>query len=510
MLDLIFVPLLLVYFSILTALFVFGANFLHLTWIAYRDREATPPSVDVTEWPKVTVQLPVYNELYVARRLIDAAASLDYPRELLEVQVLDDSSDETRRVVDEAAEYWRARGIDVKVLRRADRSGFKAGALANGLEKTDAGYLAIFDADFLLPEHFLRQALPVLLADAGLAFVQTRWGHTNRDHSLLTVLQSLSIDGHFSIEQFARWKAGYFFNFNGTAGIWRRQALEEAGGWQTETLTEDLDVSYRAFLAGWRGAFVGAVESPAELPVSFDAYRRQQHRWARGSLECARKHIPAIWRSELPWWHKLEGTLHLTGYSIHLLMLALCFLYPLLLLEASEYPQLLSLFGFMAAFNVAGLAPMSLFLTAQHKLGRSWVRSLPYVLLLSLLGAGMMLTTARAAWQAFSSPPGTFERTPKFGLNEKHRDWMRLRYQPRIDLIVVAEIALAAFTLTTSYYATVEHAWAVSIYTAVFGLGLLLTAGATISQGLGRWWRVRLAGAEPLEPQQVVTSAGAD
>jgi cellulose synthase/poly-beta-1,6-N-acetylglucosamine synthase-like glycosyltransferase len=510
MLDLIFVPLLLVYFTILTALFVFGANFLHLTWVAYRDRSAVPPAMAVTHWPKVTVQLPVYNELYVARRLIDAAAALDYPRELLEVQVLDDSNDDTRRVVDEAAEHWRARGIDVKVLRRLDRSGYKAGALAHGLESTDSDYVAIFDADFLPPRDFLKRALPVLLAGEKLAFVQTRWGHTNRDHSLLTTLQSLSIDGHFTIEQFARWKAGYFFNFNGTAGIWRRQALLEAGGWQTETLTEDLDVSYRAFLEGWRGAYLGDLESPAELPVSFDAYRRQQHRWARGSLECARKHIPSIWRSDLPWWHKMEGTLHLTGYSIHLLMLSLCFLYPLLLLVAAQYPQLLSLFGFMAAFNIAGLAPMSLFLTAQHKLGRSWLRSLPSVLLLSLLGAGMMLTTARAAWQAFTSPPGAFERTPKFGLTPQRRDWMRLRYQPRIDPIVVAELALAVFTLGTSYYATGQHAWAVSIYTAVFGCGLLFTAGSTISQGAGRWWRTRSAPAEALEPQTIPSSAGAD
>jgi hypothetical protein len=329
----------------------------------------------------------------------------------------------------------------------------------------------------------------------------------------LTLLQSLSIDGHFGIEQFGRWKAGYFFNFNGTAGIWRREALIDAGGWQTETLTEDLDVSYRAYLKGWRGAYLGDLESPAELPVSFDAYRRQQHRWARGSLECARKHIPTIWKSDMPWWHKLEGTLHLTGYSIHLLMLSLCFLYPLLLVESSRYPQLLSLFGFMAAFNIAGLAPMSLFLTAQRKLGRSWLRSLPPVLLLSLLGAGMMLTTARAAWQAFSSPPGAFERTPKFGLTSNRRDWMRLHYQPRIDAIVIAELLLAAFTLGTSYFAAAQHAWAVSIYTTVFGLGLLLTAGSTLAQGIGRWWRNRPSGegpSGPIEAQRVASSVGAD
>jgi cellulose synthase/poly-beta-1,6-N-acetylglucosamine synthase-like glycosyltransferase len=510
MLDLIFIPLLLVYFTILTALFVFGVNFLHLTFISWRSRNARPSKVDITEWPPVTVQLPIYNEMYVARRLIDAAASLDYPNDRLHVQVLDDSNDETQRVVDEAAAHWQKQGIDVQVVRRPQRTGYKAGALGHGLEVTLSQYIAIFDADFIPPADFIKRALPVLLAEEHLAFVQTRWGHTNRDHSLLTLLQSLSIDGHFGIEQFGRWKAGYFFNFNGTAGIWRREALIDAGGWQTETLTEDLDVSYRAYLKGWRGAYTGDIESPAELPVSFDAYRRQQHRWARGSLACARKHLPTIWKSDMPWWHKVEGTLHLTGYSIHLLMLSLCFLYPLLLLEASRYPQLLSLFGFMAAFNIAGLAPMSLFLTAQKKLGRSWWRSLPPVLMLSLLGAGMMLTTARAAWQAFSSPPGAFERTPKFGVTGSRREWMRLRYQPRVDPIVVAELLLAAFTLGTSYYATVQHAWAVAIYTAVFGSGLLFTAGCTLAQGMGRWLRTHRRPDEPIEATPLPSSVGAD
>ncbi|HWC30988.1 MAG TPA: glycosyltransferase, partial [Dehalococcoidia bacterium] len=502
MLDLIFVPLLLIYFSIVTALFTYGANFLHLTLIALRSRSATPPSVVPEEWPTVTVQLPIYNEMYVARRLIDAAAMLDYPTSRLQIQVLDDSTDETVAVVEQAVEHWRAEGVDIRHVRRPSREGFKAGALGNGLEQTDSEYLALFDADFIPRPDFLKRTCPVLYADPGLAFVQARWGHTNRMHSPLTLLQSLSIDGHFAIEQYARWRAGYFFNFNGTAGVWRRDALFDAGGWHGDTLTEDLDISYRAFLRGWRAAFVRDVEAPAELPASFDAYRRQQHRWARGSLECAMKHIPTIWKSALPAWRKAEATLHLTGYAIHLLMLALAFLYPLLLAVSAQYPSLLSLFGFMAVFNLAGLVPAVLFTAAQQQLGQRWPRMIPVVLLLSLLGAGMMLTTARAAWQAFSKRPGAFERTPKFGLGAKKREWMRLRYQPPVDKIIILEYAVGGLNFYTSYTALSQGVWTVGLYTAIFGLGLWLTASWTVAQALGRTLKRR-----SVDPSSVVAPA---
>jgi cellulose synthase/poly-beta-1,6-N-acetylglucosamine synthase-like glycosyltransferase len=485
MLDLIFVPLLLIYFTIVTALFTYGINFLHLTFVALRSR-AKPASLAPAEWPKVTVQLPIYNEMYVAQRLIDAAAALDYPADRLEIQVLDDSTDETVTLIEQSVEHWRAQGRNIRHVRRPTRDGFKAGALGHGLEQTDAEYVAIFDADFIPTPDFLKRTCPVLHADEGLAFVQSRWGHTNKGHSPLTFLQSLSIDGHFAIEQYARWRAGYFFNFNGTAGVWRRTALIDAGGWSGDTLTEDLDISYRAFLRGWRAAYVRDVESPAELPASFDAYRRQQHRWARGSLECAMKHVPTVWKTTLPFWRKLEATLHLTGYTIHLLMFSLAFLYPLLLMVSERYPSLLSLFGFMAVFNLAGLVPAVLFSAAQQQLGRHWFRTIPAVLLLSLLGAGMMLTTVRAAWQAFSKRPGAFERTPKFGLGGKRREWMHLRYQPPVDKIIVAELAVGALNFYTSFTAFSQHVWTVGVYTAVFGLGLCLTAFWTIAQALGR------------------------
>jgi cellulose synthase/poly-beta-1,6-N-acetylglucosamine synthase-like glycosyltransferase len=486
MLDFLFVPLLLIYFFILASLFVFGANFIHLTVIAVLRGRQSPPALEPDSWPKMAVQLPIYNEMYVARRLIDAVANFEYPRDRLAVQVLDDSTDETVQLVDNGVEHWRSRGLDITVLRRGERSGYKAGALAYGLTQTDADFLAIFDADFVPPPDFLIRAFPVLNADPRLAFVQTRWGHTNRHQSLLTFLQSLSVDGHFAVEQYARWRAGYFFNFNGTAGIWRRRALIDAGGWTQDTLTEDLDLSYRAFLKGWRAAYVRDLESPAELPMSFDAYRRQQQRWARGSLECAIKHVPNVWRSGVSFWQKLQATLHLSGYTIHLLLLSLTLLYPLLLAEAEHYPTLLSLFSFMAVFNLAGLAPIALFTTSQQQLGRRWWLLLPSVMLLGALGAGMMLTTARAAWQALSRRPGAFERTPKFGAGQEHGGWKRLRYNNPADPIVLLELGLSCFNFHTTYIAVRSEAWAIAFYTAVFGAGLAFTAGCTIFQGLSR------------------------
>ena len=507
MLDLFFIPLLLVYFGILAALFVYGANFFHLTFIAVRTRKASPPELVPEEWPKIAVQPPVFNEMYVARRLIDAVARFDYPPDKLEIQVLDDSTDETRAIVDQAVEFWRSRGLEIAVLRRQDRAGYKAGALAAGLERTDAAYIAIFDADFIPSPDFLKRTYPVLHADAGLAFVQTRWGHTNRGQPALTFLQSLSIDGHFSVEQQARWQAGYFFNFNGTAGIWRRNAITDAGGWSHETLTEDLDLSYRAFLKGWRAAYLRKVESPAELPVSFHAYRRQQQRWAQGSLECAANYIPRVWQSGHSLRLKISATLHLSGYAIHLLLLSLSLLYPLLLAEATRYPTLLSIFSFLALTNIAGFAPLALFTVAQQQLERRWWRLVPFIVLLSLLGAGMMLTTARAAWRAASGRRGVFERTPKFGIGKESKYWMRLRYQSPIDLIVIPEIALAALNFHTSQTAVNAHAWPIAVYTAIFGLGLTFTAGWTIFQALGR----RLKAPHPqelFEPTAAGSAAG--
>jgi cellulose synthase/poly-beta-1,6-N-acetylglucosamine synthase-like glycosyltransferase len=473
----------LAYIAILAALFVYGLDFLYLTAVAWRTLGRRPRAVRPTTWPRVTVQLPIYNELYVARRLIDAAAALDYPAGLLEIQVLDDSTDETVGVVAESVARWQARGIRIGHVRRADRTGFKAGALAHGVTVADGELLAIFDADFVPRPDFLRRTIPVLTADPGLAFVQARWAHTNRNSSLLTRLQALSIDGHFAVEQAARWATGRWFNFNGTAGVWRREALIDAGGWAHDTLTEDLDISYRAFRRGWRAAYLGSVEAPAELPASFNAFRRQQDRWARGSFECAAKHLPAIWRSPLPIGRKVSASLHLTGYGIHLLLLSLSIVYPVMLL-ASPSADALSPLAVVGVFNLAAVAPTLLFASGQRLLGRHWLRELPVVLALAALGSGLMVNTARAAIQAALGGAGVFERTPKFGLDERGGDWRRLRYQLGVDPIVAVESLLAVLNAWTCLMAIGRGSWGIALYAGIFTVGLASVVGITFIQAI--------------------------
>jgi cellulose synthase/poly-beta-1,6-N-acetylglucosamine synthase-like glycosyltransferase len=480
--ELLFVPIVLVYLGILCALFVYGMNFIYLTFVALRTGDRRPPARIPDTWPMVTVQLPIYNEYYVAGRLIDDVARMDYPADRLEIQVLDDSTDDTRAVVADLVAKWREKGVDIAHIRREGRAGYKAGALRHGLEIARGELIAIFDADFVPRPDFLREAVPAMVADPGLAFVQTRWGHVNRDFSLLTRLQAVAIDGHFGIEQAGRWARGYCFNFNGTAGVWRRAALVDVGGWQDDTLTEDLDVSYRAFMAGWRAGYLREVEAPAELPVSMSAYRRQQHRWARGSFECAIKHLPPLWRSDLPFSRKVSATLHLTGYFIHLLLLVLSLLYPVILLVAEPHPELFALLGVLGIFNLTTLAPTLMFTVGQRQVGRRWFLQLPTVMVLSVLGCGMMVNTARAGYQTVRGGPAAFERTPKFGVRNRHDDWRRLRYQLGLDWIVFVELGFAALNATTSVLAFSGGLWVIGIYAAIFAIGLGTVAGASIRQ----------------------------
>jgi cellulose synthase/poly-beta-1,6-N-acetylglucosamine synthase-like glycosyltransferase len=482
--DLLFASVLLVYLLVLLILFAYGANFAYLTWLALRSRTRQPKSGVPSTWPIVTIQLPIYNELYVAERLIDQVARMDYPADRLEIQVLDDSTDETTAIVSGLVGRWRALGVDIQHVRRPGRVGFKAGALAYGLDRARGELIAIFDADFLPRPDFLRRTVPVLLAASDLAFVQARWGHLNRNFSLLTRLQALAIDGHFGVEQAARSGSGLWFNFNGTAGIWRRSALLDAGGWQHDTLTEDLDISYRAFLAGWRAEYLVDLEVPAELPVSYNAFRRQQHRWARGSFECVIKLLPAVWHSGAPLSRKVSATLHLTGYSIHLLLLALSLLYPLLLVMSGPRPDVFALFGIVGLFNLTTFTPTLLFAAGQRQVGRRWTAELPAILLLSVFGAGMMMNTARAAWQAVRGRPASFERTPKFGLNGRRDDWLGLRYQLGIDRIVIVELVLATLNATTVIAALERGSWAIALYAGIFAAGLAWAVALTVGQSL--------------------------
>lgn len=483
MANLFLVIIAIIYLCVVGALFVYGVNFFYLTYRTWRERKfkiAVPP---LSTLPCVTVQLPIYNELYVAERLIDAVAQLDYPADLLDIQVLDDSTDETAEIVRRAVERWRAQGIAIEQLRRAHRKGFKAGALAYGTQQARGEFIAIFDADFVPTRDFLKRTLPHF-ADPRLAFIQTRWGHLNRNYSLLTFLQSLAIDAHFMVEQFARSRSDFWFNFNGTAGIWRRAALDDAGGWKADTLTEDLDLSYRVALRGWRALFLREIVVPAELPVSFSAYRRQQHRWARGSFECALKLLPQVWHAPIALSKKIQATLHLTGYAVHLLLFALMVLYPMVIALSKTFPSLVSLFGIAFALNATTFAPTLLFVIAQQQLDKHWWRALPAILFVTVLGAGMMANTTRAALQVALQRQSIFERTPKFGIAQKNHRWQTRRYQLRLDAIVFVEIAFALFNFWTMLLALQTGNVAIAIYALVFCAGLLFTSGVTLAQNL--------------------------
>src|SRR5215510_8034967 len=314
------------YFFVLVILAVYGWHRYYLVYLYMKNKGRQPvPSGTLDTLPPVTIQLPIYNEMYVADRLIDAVCQIDYPRELLEIQVLDDSTDETRAVAEQAVRRNASRGVDIVYLHRTDRTGYKAGALEAGLHVAKGEFIAIFDADFIPTADFLRRTVPFFV-DPKIAMVQARWGHINADYSLLTKIQSILLDAHFVLEHGGRNRAGLFFNFNGTAGIWRRTAIMDAGGWQHDTLTEDLDLSYRAQLRGWNFVFLPNLVSPAELPVEMNSFKSQQHRWAKGSIQTCLKLLPRILRSRQPLGVKAEAFFHLSANFNYLLMSVLSLL----------------------------------------------------------------------------------------------------------------------------------------------------------------------------------------
>ncbi len=412
--------LLALYYLILGVLALYGLHRLVLVSVWWRTRRqappAPPPPTGSTEWPWVTVQLPLYNELYVAERLIEAVAALDYPRDRLEVQVLDDSTDETRRVVARAVERARERGLDVHHLHRADRAGYKAGALAAGLERARGDLVAVFDADFVPRPDFLRRTVP-WFADPGLGMVQARWEHLNRSFSLLTRVQALLLDGHFRIEHAARNRGGCFFNFNGTAGVWRRRAIEDAGGWAADTLTEDLDLSYRAQLAGWRFLYLPEVGVPSELPLDANGFKSQQHRWARGSVQTGRKLLPRILRAPVPARVKLEAFVHLTNNLAYPLMVLLSLMvFPAMVLRRGGGLGEVLLVD-LPLFLGATVSVLVFYGASQLAAGGAGARrEVRYLPVLMGVGIGLSISNARAALGGLVRRGGAFVRTPKYGI----------------------------------------------------------------------------------------------
>ena len=490
--DVVLITTAVVYVITSFALFVFGVNLivfsLRVSRRGIRSSEAplTAEAVADSELPRVTVQLPVYNELYVAKRIIEAVADFDYPSDRLQIQVLDDSTDETSAIVATAVADAAKRGLTIVHRRRADRAGYKAGALAEGMRDATGEFVAIFDADFVPQPDFLRRALPHFDAP-DVAFVQARWGHVNRNYSWLTKLQALAIDGHFLVEQSGRGEAGYWFNFNGTAGVWRSEAIADAGGWKADTLTEDLDLSYRAHLRGWNARFVEELVVPAEVPAQLAGFRRQQHRWARGSMECAYRLLPQVWRSGATLMTRVQASLHLCAYFIQLLLMVLLLIYPVVVLASMEYPRFSTIFGIGYLFAMTSIAPTVFFVTGSRQGGRSWVRDIPQILAVTAFGAGLMVNTARAALQIFTHRSPAFERTAKFGIEGEAGDssadqaWTTKRYQLAPDRIVYVELALGAYAVFAATLAWRNENWGVMAYATIFALGLFAVAASTLS-----------------------------
>ncbi|MEK7411740.1 MAG: glycosyltransferase [Planctomycetota bacterium] len=381
---------------------------------AREDQTPLPPDQAL---PHVLIQLPVFNERDVLNRLLDSVSRLEWPRDRLHIQLLDDSTDDSVHMGRLAVHRLREQGVDVVHLHRTDRTGFKAGALEHGLAQNDAPFVAIFDADFVPNPDFLKRAIKPLLADPGLALVQGRWEHLNRNDNMLTKAQAVGIDGHFAVEQGARAWSGLPMNFNGTCGLWRRAAIIDAGGWEHDTLTEDMDISYRAQLVGWRCTYRLGLGVPGEIPADVNAWRSQQFRWAKGSIQTAIKLLPRIWSSAWDLRRKLSATLHMTHYLVHPFILLSLFAAPLamLLLDQGLIPMWVLVLG-LGSFLVGAMSPVLVYIVSQVVLhGRSGLRNLLALPVLAAIGTGIAISNASAVWQAIRGKQSAFVRTPKAG-----------------------------------------------------------------------------------------------
>ncbi len=486
------------YFLVLGILAVYG---LHRYWLVYeyfKYRQNRPPQPpEPSDWPKVTIQLPIYNERYVVDRLVDAVAALDYPRDRLEIQVLDDSTDETQQVARAAVERQRALGLPIQYLHRSNRIGFKAGALAEGLRQASGELIAIFDADFLPPPDFLRRTVPYLVADPKVGMVQARWTYVNRQYSLLTEIEAILLDGHFVIEHGARFRRGVFFNFNGTAGVWRRAAIEDAGGWHYDTLTEDTDLSYRAQLRGWKFIYLPEVECPSELPVEMNAFKTQQARWAKGLMQTARKTLPLVLRAPVSWRIKAEAVLHLTANISYPLMVVLSvILLPAMIVRFYQgWFQMLLID--LPLFVASTCSVSTFYLVSQRELyPRTWKRTFLLLPMVMAVGIGLCVRNARAVLEALFGIRSEFARTPKYRIEQKGQSWLRNKYRRRAGWSPVMELALGAYFLFTVFYAYQNENYATLPFLLLFVWGYLYTGILSLGQGMFERLRLGRAASE--------------
>lgn len=497
--------LLIPYFVVMFILAFYGIHRYQLVWLYYKNKknaakwDEPPARFAEGNLPFVTIQLPIYNEQFVIDRLIEAVCRLEYPRDRFEIQLLDDSTDETRDVAREIVERY-ARGFagmepqPIVYLHRTNRHGYKAGALDKGLDVARGEFVAIFDADFVPPPQWVMQVIHHF-AEPEIGMVQTRWTHLNRDYSFLTQVEAILLDGHFVLEHGGRSRSGVFFNFNGTAGMWRRQTIGEAGGWQHDTLTEDTDLSYRAQMVGWKFKYLQDVECPAELPIEMTAFKTQQARWAKGLIQTGKKILPRVMKSDAPWHTKLEAWYHLTANISYPLMIVLSvLLMPAMIIRSWQGYIQMMLIDF-PLFMASTMSVSTFYLVSQKELfPKTWYKTFLYVPCLMALGVGLTITNTKAVMEALFGVQSAFARTPKYRVKEKGEKSQAKVYRKRLGIVPWIELAIGCFFAWTVWYAFSTENFFTVPFLLLFVFGYWYTGLLSLLQG--RFERAANAGQE--------------
>jgi cellulose synthase/poly-beta-1,6-N-acetylglucosamine synthase-like glycosyltransferase len=477
--------LLIPYFIVLILLASYGVHRYILVYLYYKhkDKRTTEPKDRFADLPRVTVQLPIFNEQFVVERLLEAICRLNYPLDKLDIQLLDDSTDETVAVARGLVNHYAAKGFPVTYHHRTNRHGFKAGALSEGLESAKGEFVAIFDADFVPPEDFLMRTIHHF-TDPNIGMVQTRWTHINRNYSLLTEIEAILLDGHFVLEHSGRARSNVFFNFNGTAGMWRRRAIDEAGGWQHDTLTEDTDLSYRAQLVGWKFLYLQDVECPAELPVEMTAFKTQQARWAKGLIQTGKKILPKVLKSDQPFHVKMEAWYHLTAnLSYPLMILLSVLLLPAMIIRFYQgWFQMLYID--LPLFLASTFSISSFYLVSQRELfPGKWYRAILYLPFLMALGIGLTVTNTRAVLEALVGQQSAFARTPKYRVESKKDKVHAGNYRKRLGWVPWVELLIGTYFAVTVYYAIDNENYITVPFLILFVVGYWYTGLMSILQG---------------------------
>jgi len=477
--------LLIPYFVVMVILAGYGIHRYVLVYMYYRNRKnrTTEPPTQFADLPRVTIQLPIFNEQFVVDRLVESICKVEYPKDKLDIQVLDDSTDDTVKVAKAVVDRYAALGHPITYIHRTNREGFKAGALQNGMFTSKGEFIAIFDADFVPPEDWLMRVVHHF-ADPEIGMVQTRWTHLNRNYSFLTEVEAILLDGHFILEHGGRSRSKVFFNFNGTAGMWRRQAIEDAGGWEHDTLTEDTDLSYRSQLKGWKFKYVQDIECPAELPIEMTAFKTQQARWAKGLIQTGKKVLPLVFRSDVPWRIKVEAFYHLTANISYPLMIILStLLLPAMIIRSfGGWFQMLLID--LPLFLASTFSISSFYLVSQKELfPRRWPRTFLYLPFLMALGIGLTLTNTRAVMEALLGIKSAFKRTPKYRVESKKDKALGQQYRRRLGIVPWLELLVGTYFFLMCLYAfTSENYWTIP-FLLLFVLGYWYTGLMSLLQG---------------------------